>query len=132
MVTEAPIKIIIGTEQKSSLFLRSNQVHEVYSSSFASDDNEHVCLVKCTHPPLSLRIMNMCGLSQGHAALCFVIKDKTLLNELNQLTHFHHTASLENFNTVLLKVVSKCINFSYEGIRARRQVACLSYNEYVS
>ena len=53
---------------------------------------------------------------------------KTLLNDMKQLTKFCHTGSLENFHAVILKWAPKRVHFSYNGMRARVQLACLSHN----
>lgn len=86
--------------------------------------------LECAHAPLpddDQRDWLVRG-SEQHKILEGIVHNKTLLTDMKQLTHFCHTGSLENFHSVLLKWAPKRVHFSYQGMRARVQLACLSHN----
>ena len=89
--------------------------------------------MECPHPTVRADEQRswLVAESDQHKALCTIVQDKKLTSDLQQLTRFCHTGTLENFHSVLLKWCPKRIHFSYEGMRARSQLACLSHNENV-
>ena len=66
--------------------------------------------------------------SSMFVALSKVATDKTLLDDMAKPTQFRYTGDNEVFHSTLLRWVPKRIHFSYEGMRARTQLACLDYN----
>ena len=89
--------------------------------------------LKCPHgdlPPNESRRWLNKG-SEQHKALAEIVNDKQLVQNVVKLNHFCHTGSLENFHSVMLKWCPKRIHFTYEGMRARVQLASLCYNENV-
>ena len=85
--------------------------------------------LECAHPPLpdeESRAWIARG-SDQRKVLEEVVNDKTILNDMKQLTSFCHAGSLENFHSVMLKWAPKRLRFSYPGMRARVQLACLSH-----
>ena len=89
--------------------------------------------MECPHPTVRADEQRswLVAESDQHKALCTIVQDKKLTSDLQQLARFCHTGTLENFHSVLLKWCPKRIHFSYEGMRARSQLACLSHNENV-
>ena len=69
--------------------------------------------------------------SPAHKALNEVLEDTRLKNDIKKLNLFCHTGQLENYHGFLLKYAPKRIQFSYEGMVARLELAALDNNANV-
>ncbi|XP_077990951.1 uncharacterized protein LOC144445284 [Glandiceps talaboti] len=90
---------------------------------------------KCLHGKLSLEDETETSWlkpdSPPHNAIRAIILDKKLLKDMKKMVLFKHTGNLEVFHGMLLKYCPKRDHFSYEGMRARLQLAVLDHNENV-
>ena len=66
--------------------------------------------------------------SSAHVALEEVVRDKKLLKDVEKLTEFHHTGTMEVFHSMMLKYLPKQKHFSYKGMVTRTQLAALDHN----
>ncbi|KAL2102312.1 hypothetical protein ACEWY4_001480 [Coilia grayii] len=86
----------------------------------------------CPHPALSPEEQRkkrwLHKDSDAFRGLQAIVEDKRLLKDLNQMTHFKHTGSLEVFHSVMLKYMPKCLHFDYDTMVARTQLAILDNN----
>ena len=57
-----------------------------------------------------------------------VVLNKKFLEDIENLTEFHHTGELEVYHSLLLKYVSKRLHYSYKGMVARTQLAVIDHN----
>ena len=64
-------------------------------------------------------------------ALRKVVFDQKLLDDIDKLSEFCHTGSLEVYHSSQLRWVPKRVSFSYLGMRARTQMAALHHNSNV-
>ncbi|XP_071954979.1 uncharacterized protein [Antedon mediterranea] len=97
---------------------------------WASADKFH----KCSHDPLLEDMHEIEWLTPGsdaHDALRGVVMNTKLLKDMHKMALFKHTGSLEVFHGMLLKYCPKREHFSYEGMRARHQLAIMDHNENV-
>ena len=69
--------------------------------------------------------------SAAHNALKDVIFNKKLLKDIEKLSQFCHTGSLESYHAMLLKYVPKRQHYSHAGMNARLQLAALDHNHNV-
>ena len=60
-----------------------------------------------------------------------MLDDNHLRNDIKKLNLFCHTGELENYHGFLLKYAPKHIQFSYEGMVARLELAALDHNANV-
>ena len=63
-----------------------------------------------------------------HKALHKIVTDGRLLADMEYLSKFQHTGDLEIHRGAELRWVPKRIHFSYEGMRARTQLASMFHN----
>lgn len=85
--------------------------------------------MKCAHGNLEQEDIDWLPAgSAQHLALTKIVTDKKVLEDMGQLTEFRHTGENEVLHNTLLRWVPKRIHFSYEGMRARTQLACLDHN----
>ncbi|KAL2102342.1 hypothetical protein ACEWY4_001510 [Coilia grayii] len=86
----------------------------------------------CPHPALSPEEQQkkrwLHKDSDAFRGLQAIVEDKRLLKDLNQMTHFKHTGSLEVFHSVMLKYMPKRLHFDYDTMVARTQLAILDNN----
>ena len=86
----------------------------------------------CEHePPTAEEIKSTPWLkldSPAHNALKEVVTEKKLLGDLQKMTKFAHTGSLEVYHSMLTKYCPKRQHFSYEGMQARTMLAALDHN----
>ena len=66
--------------------------------------------------------------SASHNALRKVVLKDSLLRDMEKLSGFHYTGSLEVFHSLLLKYCPKRLHFSYVGMQARIELAILDHN----
>ncbi|XP_056457818.1 uncharacterized protein LOC130391621 [Gadus chalcogrammus] len=66
--------------------------------------------------------------SQVFKSLRNIVEDKRLLKDLEQMTRFKHTGSLEVYHNVMLKYLPKRLHFRYDTMVARTQLAILDNN----
>ena len=96
------------------------------------DNDSEALFPKCVHPTLfSEEERSKKWLRSGgtaHNALCKVVLQNTLLRDMKKLTGYHHTGSLEVFDSLLLKYCPKRQHFSYVGMQARIELAILDHN----
>ena len=59
-------------------------------------------------------------------------KDNSRLSDLGMMTGFHHTGSIENFNSLRNKYAGKAYVYSYSGIIARTALAVIDHNSNVN
>ena len=87
---------------------------------------------KCVHLPLPVEEQrNKKWLRSGslvHRTLRNVVHDKNLLWDIKKLTGFHHTGSLEVFDSSLLKYCPKRQHFSYLRMQVQLELAILDHN----
>ena len=87
---------------------------------------------KCVHLPLPVE--EQCSktrLRSGslvHRTLRNVVHGKNLLWDIKKLTGFHHTGSLEVFDSSLLKYCPKRQQFSYLRMQVQLDFAILDHN----
>ena len=60
--------------------------------------------------------------------VCKVELKDSLLRDIEKLSGFHHTGSLEVFHSLLLKYCPKRQHFSYVEMQARIELAILDHN----
>ena len=91
---------------------------------------------KCMHHKLKKREKKLVPWlepgSPAHIALEEVVTQKRLLKDIEKLTEFHHTGSLEVFHSLMLKYLPKRKHFSYTGMVARTQLPALDHNHNCS
>ena len=79
---------------------------------------------RCEHDDLSGESTAWLTLdSAAFKALEKIILDKKLVRDMDHMTLFCHTGSLENFHSVMLKYCLKRNNFSYRGMVASTHAA---------
>ena len=87
---------------------------------------------KCEHPKLSKRDrLEKTWPKEGspaYKALETVVKEKTLLNDLQHLTEFNHTGQLEVYHSSYNKYCPKRLHFGWNGMVARSELAILDHN----
>ncbi|XP_065195097.1 uncharacterized protein LOC135826412 [Sycon ciliatum] len=66
--------------------------------------------------------------SEPYKALKGILLDKKLLKDMDKLTKFCHTGSLEVYHSVMTKYIPKRIHFSILGMIVRTQLAALDHN----
>ena len=91
---------------------------------------------ECCHPPLTARQCRQTRwLKPGSAeyvALEKIVLHPKVLKDIAKLSEFCHTGGLEVYHSMLLKYCPKREHSSYEGIKARSQLAAIDNDENVS
>ncbi|XP_063049438.1 uncharacterized protein LOC134445044 isoform X2 [Engraulis encrasicolus] len=86
----------------------------------------------CPHPPLSSDEQKMKRWlredSDAFKGLQTIVEEKRLLKDLDHMTHFKHTGSLEVYHSMMLKYMPKRLHFDYNTMVARTQLAILDNN----
>ena len=93
------------------------------------------CFHECSHPPLIFGQITQTRWLKPGSAEYVVLEDIVLhpkvLKDIAKLSEFCLTGGLEVYHSMLLKYCPKREHFSYEGIKARSQLAAIANNENV-
>ena len=83
---------------------------------------------RCQHGELQKKRKYLRKDTPVYFILSAIIEDKKLLGDLEYLTSFKHTGSLEVYHSVINKYCPKRLHFSMLGMIARTQLAFLDFN----
>ena len=113
----------------------STQLRERWLSLLDHITNQHswtgaTKILKCAHGPLppGQETQWLARGSPQHETLRKIVSKKDLLIDLEKLTDFIHTGSIEVYHSNQLVWTPKRIHFSFVGMRARQQLAALNHN----
>ncbi|XP_070172947.1 uncharacterized protein [Littorina saxatilis] len=88
-------------------------------------DSEH--FPQCLHGPLEDRIWMIAG-SKVHKELEAIVKSKTLVKDIAQISPFDQTAEVEAYHSLVCQFAPKFTHFSYSTMKIRLQLAVIHHN----